>query len=174
MKSILFVLCILISLNSFAGYGKTNWGMNLNKVKKHYPGGEVMKQNGQTEYYIIDEISEHKDTLVNFSFDKTGKLDSVSLIFSKLGQPINLKTGEFTQMTKDQCEMMKDRLKTNLTLKYGKPQDYSNLKNITATSWTTKTDMVTIDCSSTGDPNLAAPIIIYNDVPKIGDQMKGL
>jgi len=174
MKTILVIICLFIYSNSFAGYGKTSWGMSLNKIKKLYPGGEVMKQNGQTEYYIVDEVSEHKDTLVNFSFNKNGKLDSVSLIFSKLGQPINLKTGEYTQMTKDQCEMVKDRLKTNLTLKYGKPQDYSNLKNITATSWTTKTDMVTIDCSSVGDPNLAAPIIIYNDIPKLEKQFDGL
>lgn len=141
MRTLTFIILILSFNVSWAGYDITTWGMSLAKVKTLYPGGIVEKnQNGVVDYRVVKFIADVSTGLVTFSFPPKSGLKSVNILFPKEGTEINLKTGDLTQRSNDECTSQLKMMGDILTTKYGLPNGPQSPDNKEQKAWLTKTN----------------------------------
>jgi len=117
MKYLLLFLLTLSSTLAFAGYENTKWGESMDSIKKKYPDGkELPTQNGLVTYYVIKEIADNPDSVVQFNFHEN-KLMQVTILVHAV-----------KPLTEEEAEKTLATLKQKLSLKYkAKGEDMADM-----------------------------------------------
>lgn len=173
-NKILSLVCLVTLLSaplSFAGYDKTSWGMGFNKLKKLYPGGQILKnQNGSYVYGVIKSVAGMSTGYVNFDFTSGNKLDSVTILFPVQGAKVDLKTGNFYEPTDADATQISSNLRTALTQKYGQPKMSKESDMV----WFDKDTAIILSETTSKVPGHRTPAVLYRNQSSPSESANGL